>query len=182
MSSLIWRCLLPSCVGSWEVGARGVVQAGSDGRTCVRRSSVDHEAMSVSACSFEVNGWRSRSRSMHVRVHAMLRGGIVDLRHPEPHGGALTTTHTLIILPPFSRASSNAAVGYTHSAQYGRHAVQSTQVTTDLQQSSESRLYTFSPETKAALRKFRLSTSRAKDPQAIICMIRPALRDLAGPS
>ncbi|CAD0056032.1 unnamed protein product, partial [Aureobasidium pullulans] len=31
---------------------------------------------------------------------------------------------------------------------------------------SEARLYTFSPETKTALRKFRLGTSRAKDPQA----------------
>ncbi|TKA38790.1 hypothetical protein B0A54_08754 [Friedmanniomyces endolithicus] len=37
--------------------------------------------------------------------------------------------------------------------------------------SSESRLYTFSPETKTHLRKFRLSTSRAKDPQAIIYQI-----------
>ncbi|CAK4030439.1 GMF family [Lecanosticta acicola] len=36
---------------------------------------------------------------------------------------------------------------------------------------SESRLYTFSPETKEKLRKFRLSTSRAKDPQAIIYQI-----------
>ncbi|GKZ36994.1 hypothetical protein AbraIFM66950_008286 [Aspergillus brasiliensis] len=33
---------------------------------------------------------------------------------------------------------------------------------------SESRLYSFSPETKEELRKFRLGTSRAKDPQAII--------------
>ena len=38
-------------------------------------------------------------------------------------------------------------------------------------QSSESRLYTFSDETKQKLRKFRLGTSRAKDPQAIICML-----------
>jgi hypothetical protein len=36
-------------------------------------------------------------------------------------------------------------------------------------QASEARLYTFSPETKTALRKFRLGTSRAKDPQAVIC-------------
>lgn len=36
---------------------------------------------------------------------------------------------------------------------------------------SESRLYSFSPETKEKLRKFRLGTSRAKDPQAIICRI-----------
>ncbi|KAL5357241.1 glial factor naturation factor [Aspergillus floccosus] len=36
---------------------------------------------------------------------------------------------------------------------------------------SESRLYTFSPETKEKLRKFRLGTSRAKDPQAIIYII-----------
>ncbi|KAJ5086479.1 glial factor naturation factor [Penicillium alfredii] len=36
---------------------------------------------------------------------------------------------------------------------------------------SESRLYTFSPETKEKLRKFRLGTSRAKDAQAIIYII-----------
>lgn len=37
--------------------------------------------------------------------------------------------------------------------------------------SSESRLYTFSSETKEKLRKFRLGTSRAKDPQAVIYQI-----------
>ncbi|KAF2871742.1 hypothetical protein BDV95DRAFT_47929 [Massariosphaeria phaeospora] len=37
--------------------------------------------------------------------------------------------------------------------------------------SSESRLYTFSDETKQKLRKFRLGTSRAKDPQAVIYQI-----------
>ncbi|RMJ25126.1 GMF family [Aspergillus sp. HF37] len=36
---------------------------------------------------------------------------------------------------------------------------------------AESRLYSFSPETKEKLRKFRLSTSRAKDPQAAIYII-----------
>ncbi|KAG6050669.1 hypothetical protein E4U17_006412, partial [Claviceps sp. LM77 group G4] len=36
---------------------------------------------------------------------------------------------------------------------------------------SESRLYSFSGETKEQLRKFRLTTSRAKDPQAVIYMI-----------
>ncbi|OOF94592.1 hypothetical protein ASPCADRAFT_131207 [Aspergillus carbonarius ITEM 5010] len=36
---------------------------------------------------------------------------------------------------------------------------------------SESRLYSFSPETKEKLRRFRLGTSRAKDPQAIIYVI-----------
>ncbi|KAK2737426.1 hypothetical protein FQN57_007516 [Myotisia sp. PD_48] len=36
---------------------------------------------------------------------------------------------------------------------------------------SDSRLYSFSPETKEKLRKFRLSTSRAKDPQAVIYSI-----------
>jgi len=36
---------------------------------------------------------------------------------------------------------------------------------------SESRLYVFSDETKQKLRKFRLGTSRAKDPQAIIYQI-----------
>ncbi|KAM0344304.1 hypothetical protein ACHAPU_007661 [Fusarium lateritium] len=35
---------------------------------------------------------------------------------------------------------------------------------------SESRLYTFSGESKDHLRKFRLTTSRAKGPQAVICM------------
>ncbi|OQE94244.1 hypothetical protein PENNAL_c0004G02545 [Penicillium nalgiovense] len=33
---------------------------------------------------------------------------------------------------------------------------------------SDSRLYSFSPETKEKLRKFRLGTSRAKDAQAIV--------------
>lgn len=36
---------------------------------------------------------------------------------------------------------------------------------------SESRLYTFSQESKDHLRKFRLGTSRAKDPQAVIYVI-----------
>ena len=35
---------------------------------------------------------------------------------------------------------------------------------------SESRLYTFTQETKDHLRQFRLGTSRAKEPQAVICM------------
>jgi len=35
---------------------------------------------------------------------------------------------------------------------------------------SESRLYTFSQESKDHLRKFRLGTSRASDPQAVICI------------
>ncbi|KAI1811371.1 glia maturation factor beta [Poronia punctata] len=37
--------------------------------------------------------------------------------------------------------------------------------------SSEARLYTFSQETKDHLRKFRLTTSRASGPQAVIYMI-----------
>jgi hypothetical protein len=40
-----------------------------------------------------------------------------------------------------------------------------------MEQSSEARLYTFSDETKTKLRKFRLGTSRAKDPQAVICTL-----------
>ncbi|KAK8163265.1 hypothetical protein BC567DRAFT_233115 [Phyllosticta citribraziliensis] len=36
---------------------------------------------------------------------------------------------------------------------------------------SEARLYTFSPDTKDKLRKFRLGTSRAKDPQAVVYQI-----------
>ncbi|KJZ77910.1 hypothetical protein HIM_02547 [Hirsutella minnesotensis 3608] len=38
-------------------------------------------------------------------------------------------------------------------------------------QASESRLFKFSGETKEHLRKFRLTTSRAKEPQAVIYMI-----------
>lgn len=34
---------------------------------------------------------------------------------------------------------------------------------------SESRLYSFTPETREKLRKFRLGTSRASTPQAVIC-------------
>ncbi|KAG0652961.1 Glia maturation factor 1, partial [Hyphodiscus hymeniophilus] len=48
-------------------------------------------------------------------------------------------------------------------------------------QSSESRLYTFSQESKDHLRKFRLGTSRSNDPQAVICMfvsLRNATRNM----
>ncbi|OJJ37163.1 hypothetical protein ASPWEDRAFT_107783, partial [Aspergillus wentii DTO 134E9] len=44
--------------------------------------------------------------------------------------------------------------------------------------SSESRLYSFSPETKEKLRKFRLTTSRAKDAQAIIYIIDPKSQEI----
>ncbi|KAI0971430.1 glia maturation factor beta [Xylaria arbuscula] len=40
-----------------------------------------------------------------------------------------------------------------------------------LDESSEARLYTFSQETKEHLRKFRLTTSRATGPQAVIYLI-----------
>ncbi|KAK4466429.1 hypothetical protein QBC42DRAFT_83880 [Cladorrhinum samala] len=43
---------------------------------------------------------------------------------------------------------------------------------------SESRLYTFSDNTKQHLRKFRLSTSRAKDPQAVIYYIDKATKEI----
>jgi len=45
--------------------------------------------------------------------------------------------------------------------------------------SSESRLYTFSPETQTKLRKFRLGTSRAKDPQAVIYRINKTTLEIA---
>ncbi|KAK4692502.1 hypothetical protein P7C71_g4720, partial [Lecanoromycetidae sp. Uapishka_2] len=45
--------------------------------------------------------------------------------------------------------------------------------------SSESRLYTFSPETKEKLRKFRLGTSRAKDPQAVIYQVNKSNLEIA---
>ncbi|KAI9667525.1 MAG: hypothetical protein M1821_000341 [Bathelium mastoideum] len=44
--------------------------------------------------------------------------------------------------------------------------------------SSEARLYTFSTETKDKLRKFRLGTSRAKDPQAVIYQIDKATLEI----
>ncbi|KAJ9132528.1 GMF family protein [Pleurostoma richardsiae] len=44
--------------------------------------------------------------------------------------------------------------------------------------SSEARLYTFSQETKDHLRKFRLGTSRAKDPQAVVYMIDKATKEI----
>ncbi|KAI9862077.1 MAG: hypothetical protein M1813_004850 [Trichoglossum hirsutum] len=44
---------------------------------------------------------------------------------------------------------------------------------------SESRLYTFSQETKDKLRKFRLGTSRAKDPQAIVYQINKQSLEIA---
>ncbi|MCJ1325721.1 hypothetical protein MMC10_002384 [Thelotrema lepadinum] len=44
---------------------------------------------------------------------------------------------------------------------------------------SESRLYTFSPETQTALRKFRLGTSRAKDPQAVVYQINKETLEIA---
>ncbi|KAI9679351.1 MAG: hypothetical protein M1817_005372 [Caeruleum heppii] len=45
--------------------------------------------------------------------------------------------------------------------------------------SSESRLYTFSPETTEKLRKFRLGTSRAKDPQAVVYQINKQTLEIA---
>jgi len=44
---------------------------------------------------------------------------------------------------------------------------------------SESRLYTVSDETKSKLKKFRLGTSRAKDPQAIIYQINKKTYEIA---
>jgi hypothetical protein len=49
-------------------------------------------------------------------------------------------------------------------------------------QASESRLFTFSDETKNKLRKFRLGTSRAKDPQAIICKVESSIQSCCSPS
>ncbi|KAK0637162.1 hypothetical protein B0T17DRAFT_100424 [Bombardia bombarda] len=44
--------------------------------------------------------------------------------------------------------------------------------------SSESRLYTFSQETKDHLRKFRLGTSRSNDPQAVIYLIDKVTKEI----
>ncbi|KAL1887576.1 hypothetical protein Sste5346_010129 [Sporothrix stenoceras] len=42
----------------------------------------------------------------------------------------------------------------------------------------KARLYTFSQETKDQLRKFRLGTSRARDPQAVIYLIDRATKEI----
>ena len=68
-------------------------------------------------------------------------------------------------------SSSNSQHGQHHRT--WQHVLISQTLTPPAPQASESRLYTFSQETKDALRKFRLSTSRAKDPQAIICELPP---------
>lgn len=62
-------------------------------------------------------------------------------------------------------------VGETFSWQQARLNILGYALLTDptYSQSSEARLYTFSQETKNHLRKFRLGTSRASDPQAVIC-------------
>lgn len=65
------------------------------------------------------------------------------------------------VLPIPLKQFSNM-VGCRRRGHFRRHLI-------DGLQASESRLYSFSPETKEKLRKFRLSTSRAKDPQAVIC-------------
>lgn len=44
--------------------------------------------------------------------------------------------------------------------------------------SAEARLFSFSPETKAALRKFRLSTSRSNTPQAVIYQINKSTHEI----
>ncbi|KAF2152414.1 GMF family protein [Myriangium duriaei CBS 260.36] len=44
--------------------------------------------------------------------------------------------------------------------------------------SSEARLFSFSPETKTALRKFRLSTSRSNTPQAVIYQINKSTHEI----
>jgi hypothetical protein len=43
---------------------------------------------------------------------------------------------------------------------------------------TDTRLYEFSQETRDQLRKFRLGTSRAKDPQALIYLIDPKTKEI----
>lgn len=47
-------------------------------------------------------------------------------------------------------------------------------------QQTDSSLYSFSQETKDKLRKFRLGTSRASGPSAVICLFLPPAKDCLG--
>ncbi|KAH8705476.1 GMF family protein [Talaromyces proteolyticus] len=47
---------------------------------------------------------------------------------------------------------------------------------------SDTRLYSFSQETKDKLRKFRLGTSRAKDPQAVIYIVDAKTKEIRAQS
>lgn len=71
--------------------------------------------------------------------------------------------NTILIFCQIDKLRQNGQ--YTYFQQFSTNY----DLTSHALQASESRLYTFSQDTKDALRKFRLSTSRAKDPQAVIC-------------
>lgn len=78
---------------------------------------------------------------------------------------------TLLDLPSPQLQNSQA---YNHGTQlispvHISHPISHVPAAHSTLQASEQRLYTFTPDTKAALRKFRLGTSRAKDAQAQIC-------------
>lgn len=81
------------------------------------------------------------------------------------------TCCTMMIAAPWHHLQDTAPLGELSKASWYRHALYITwkEEANSYLQGSEQRLYTFSDETKIALRKFRLSTSRAKDPQAVIC-------------
>ena len=89
-------------------------------------------------------------------------GAIQDLRHT-----LVGTTIHITGVRPLKRPHGSSIV--VVNCQDGMRYSLAYQPSADRLQSSESRLYTIGPETKAALRKFRLSTSRAKDAQAVIC-------------
>ncbi|KAF7194150.1 Actin-depolymerizing factor gmf1, partial [Pseudocercospora fuligena] len=90
-----------------------------------------------------------------------------SLTHPTtPH---ITLHATLISSPNFTLPAKRTSSAITQRIPAIRHHTHEHDAYPALKQSSESRLYTFSQETKDKLRKFRLGTSRAKDPQAIIC-------------
>lgn len=71
---------------------------------------------------------------------------------------------------PLYSSGSPTRTGYSLFPRHGSHTILPEKAPgTDVWQASEARLYTFSQETKDKLRRFRLGTSRAKDPQAVIC-------------
>ena len=146
-----------------------------------------------------MNRQRSRKRRRNARCDVMLRGpGPLPLEEssrscpPPPPTTRIrparqpyylltlpTTRQTLCLspLPTTRHCCPPSPSQYTHSTTsrpWQVHPPTSTSPRAGANaqrrlQSSESRLYTISVETRTALRKFRLGTSRAKDPQAVIC-------------
>jgi hypothetical protein len=78
------------------------------------------------------------------------------------------SSHCLLYSLAVASASSNHKMVSPRCSEHDPQACITADESTPTQ-ASESRLYTFSGETREHLRKFRLTTSRAQGPQAVIC-------------